>query len=572
MRLGDFLTEGHQTIFTGSRGTVSASVNPNPAELRQLFNGVPALAAVIDRSTNTLYVWDAERASPADAAASLRIRSPIPAVLFPNRVEVETQSVAKAAARQPILSRFYGPDLRVTVNRDSVNSSRLAPVEPPEPDDEAEPADSTVPAKPKPQGTTLPAKDEPQLFDLTKYTCQELKNIMKEMGRYKPEMAKKIAASYEDFNQRVHRARKFILDNDMIRVVAHIAAQPPEYFLKHLTSCRLPFDTVWFQWDQGQMLQALREAGIGPGPRDNTSGHDAVLCESLSGSRIRMELVSNYLIPAAKDSGVVMVPFGFITDLDQPVVGGLLDDDRIATDNVREFQTAVRSNVALGVDYETAMEEQGTGSALDRLTQHIAYSASGPLGQQMLQWQRGVNQTNDPLERMTWTYKIQKSNFAGLKRVAGVWRTVMAILILLNTAGSEVDTDTLISPRGSKSVRGRVIPYMEYRRVGLKLPRDKIIRRISQQTQEYRPKRRHEVAATWCYRTGTGDPACAHPRFEPVPDTKFQECPECGRLRWRRQQHLRGDASLGFVRKDYHLSPNERAGIPGLDPDTDPRF
>jgi hypothetical protein len=54
-----------------------------------------------------------------------------------------------------------------------------------------------------------------------------------------------------------------------------------------------------------------------------------------------------------------------------------------------------------------------------------------------------------------------------------------------------------------------------------------------------------------------------------VPETRFQECRECGRLRW----HLRGDASLSIVRKDYHLSPNERAGLPGTEPDdTNPRF
>jgi hypothetical protein len=54
-----------------------------------------------------------------------------------------------------------------------------------------------------------------------------------------------------------------------------------------------------------------------------------------------------------------------------------------------------------------------------------------------------------------------------------------------------------------------------------------------------------------------------------VPETRFQGCLECGRLRW----HRRGHVSLGIVRKDYHLSLNERAGLPGTESDdTDPRF
>ena len=594
MRLGEFLTEGRQMIFTGPRGAVSASVNPDPAEIRQMLTGVPALAAVIDRSTNTLYAWDAQRARPADAVAALRIKSPILAILRSDRVEVETPSVTKAVARQPVLSRLYGPHILVTVNPSSVNPSRLAPAEPPtpDPDGETDPDESAwtsvwgdegtkdtetspeVPAPPESARSNLPAKAEPQLFDLTKHMCQDYKKHVAPLERIAPQMAKRMVTSYTAFNQRVHRARKYILDNDMIRVVAHIAAQPPEYFLKHLNSCRLPFDTVWFQWDQGLMLRALHEAGVGSGPNDDLTGSMAVLCETLSGSRIRMEMVSNYFSDETRAEGDVvgMVPFGFITDLDQPVAGGLLDDDRFATDLVRDFEGRMRENVAIGVDYQTAMDEQETGSALDQLSRHIAYSASGPMGQQYRDMQRLVDQKNDPVHRMLFDFQIREMKVKGLSLVSGVWRTVMAILIMLNTSGSEVDTDTLVSPRGSKSVRGKAIPYMEYRRVGLKLPRDKIIRRINKQTQEYRPKRRHEVAATWCYRTGSGDPNCSHPSFQPVPETRFQECPDCGRLRWRRQQHLRGDASLGFVKKDYHLKPNERAGLPGLDPDPDPQF
>jgi hypothetical protein len=57
-------------------------------------------------------------------------------------------------------------------------------------------------------------------------------------------------------------AKKCILDDEMTRLVAYMSLQPSEYFLKNLSSCRLPYDLVWFQWDQHVMLKAYQEEGV----------------------------------------------------------------------------------------------------------------------------------------------------------------------------------------------------------------------------------------------------------------------------------------------------------------------
>src|SRR3712207_7525705 len=66
-------------------------------------------------------------------------------------------------------------------------------------------------------------------------------------------------------------AKKYILDDEMTRLVAYMSLQPPEYFLKNLSSCRLPYDFVWFQWDQHVMLKAYQEEGVPIRSEEHTS-------------------------------------------------------------------------------------------------------------------------------------------------------------------------------------------------------------------------------------------------------------------------------------------------------------
>ncbi len=115
MRLHNIITEGRQVISSDPSGPVSASINLFPAELKRMLDGGAALPDIIDRSNNTLHVWNADLARPADGVAALRVRSPLLVMLSPEGVEVETASQTIAAARTPLSAGSAGRDAETPV-------------------------------------------------------------------------------------------------------------------------------------------------------------------------------------------------------------------------------------------------------------------------------------------------------------------------------------------------------------------------------------------------------------------------------------------------------------------------
>jgi hypothetical protein len=83
-------------------------------------------------------------------------------------------------------------------------------------------------------------------------------------------------------------AKKCILDDEMTRLVAYMSLQPPEYFLKNLSSCRLPYDLVWFQWDQHVMLKAYQEEGVPIG--SDMAGKKSVAVLRVRGEKQNMDI------------------------------------------------------------------------------------------------------------------------------------------------------------------------------------------------------------------------------------------------------------------------------------------
>lgn len=50
---------------------------------------------------------------------------------------------------------------------------------------------------------------------------------------------------------------------------------------------------------------------------------------------------------------------------------------------------------------------------------------------------------------------------------------------------------------------------------------------------------------------GMSDPFCSH-TYEDV-DPRLKVCKSCGHKVWFKKEHVRGDASLGFVRHSYEV-------------------
>jgi hypothetical protein len=135
-------------------------------------------------------------------------------------------------------------------------------------------------------------------------------------------------------------------------------------------------------------------------------------------------------------------------------------------------------------------------------------------------------------------------------------RWVVTILACLN----EVPIDSHhIQPEGTirTGLTGRR-PLMDYHRIVLRVPKEKPVQYVERQLRTATRRRAHEVRSHW--RTYLHEQRC--PRDEHQWTYDYDEgyrlcgiCMAYGRLI---HEHVRGDPSLGWVRKDYVVKPTKQ--------------
>lgn len=142
----------------------------------------------------------------------------------------------------------------------------------------------------------------------------------------------------------------------------------------------------------------------------------------------------------------------------------------------------------------------------------------------------------DPLVR-----KIQAEYIVG--DALGTARVVLSALAILSLRNHEiVEVDTPRRKLGVIRHKNLTTPYFSESVVKLRVPETKFVRALKKIVQASR-KRRHHVIGHWANKGG--DRTCDH--VWRIVDVNHKECPLCGRKRWWRHEHDRGDASLGWV-------------------------
>ena len=140
----------------------------------------------------------------------------------------------------------------------------------------------------------------------------------------------------------------------------------------------------------------------------------------------------------------------------------------------------------------------------------------------------------------------------------GGFRWLIVVLGMLMTRGVEYMDYT---DRGRGFVRNQPTSFLSYRQIQLALPKDKLIKaakRVGRNFFDAMPKRRHHVMGHWCYSNKYPlDKRCLH-EMEKVIGRPQQVCKHCGGKKWWRDSHARGDASLGWVHKEYVFEKNKK--------------
>lgn len=136
-----------------------------------------------------------------------------------------------------------------------------------------------------------------------------------------------------------------------------------------------------------------------------------------------------------------------------------------------------------------------------------------------------------------------------LKEMTGDLRHVWAILLWLNSVPHSVSYTA--KPAGARLFKGKRMALSAYNTVHIHLKGKTDIRHAYVKSTAKRDSpRRHDVRGTWCHARGQAQ-GCSHIWPETPDEDNHYICGKCGRVRWWRHPHQRGDASKGFIDKEY---------------------
>jgi len=144
-------------------------------------------------------------------------------------------------------------------------------------------------------------------------------------------------------------------------------------------------------------------------------------------------------------------------------------------------------------------------------------------------------------------FRIPGDNYEELLRTsAGDPRNAWAFLLWLNRPKHTV----LNREPARRTLRhGRQVTYGAHHTVEIDLGRSRILRRAFLLSGPRLSPRRHKVRGAFHHSGGDTDHGHAWPL---IPDVDGHwKCSGCGRVRWWVKDHVRGDATRGWVDKDY---------------------
>lgn len=136
-----------------------------------------------------------------------------------------------------------------------------------------------------------------------------------------------------------------------------------------------------------------------------------------------------------------------------------------------------------------------------------------------------------------------------MQSTAGDMRNLWGGLLWINRHRRTVISDI---PATSQIKKGKRIAYAAHHIVDIDLGRCRTVRRAFETGAERLSPRRHEVGGYFNHRNLI--PGCSH-QWPLMPDEKGRwECAACGGIRWWVTDYMRGDATRGFVTKEYEVT------------------
>lgn len=345
----------------------------------------------------------------------------------------------------------------------------------------------------------------------------------------------------------VKRAECFLMEDSMTTLAAETSVLSPDVLSKLFTYRRCPFDVMWIEWNEGPRIDVLSKTGIASYTDRGTPRKVGMLIENdtmYEDDVYRVSIV--FGIPQGHTLGgeypFLVSPIGFAYSAE------VVDWSAGRPYNENDNKLHVICQQAITKKFNAPRMPDGTPLSP---TKGVQSWLMGPgylqlwlseephiNNQHVMDMFNGIGRTNivstsfsgecflDYIHRDDGQDEMAiEGTIKVLGEIAGDLRWVLTVMGLLNSY-QVMATEPMKMGPGKHIVKGKSVPYMEYRRVSLKVPGKVPVNTVRKDFHHTgTPRRAHMVRG--------------HRRLY-----------KSGKEVWV-QPHQRGDAGLGWVIKDY---------------------
>lgn len=323
------------------------------------------------------------------------------------------------------------------------------------------------------------------------------------------------------FRNEMRSARVFVLDDNAIDRFAAVVRDIPEYIAKHQAFARPPYDSMWIEFDFCRFYESV--TGREPDETADVrlayfiiNGTAFVFASGKGNSRVvAMPIVYQLHEPWPLESQIQLVEDCGTSRMQ--VLAFLWGESVMSTppETLRELRDA--HTVVLGPTlFRDALSPEKYKQAMHRLWDTVCLKSSGDL------------------------------------------RNIVALLLLLNRPN--LTTFVRDVPRRRGFVGNKLVPYLSHTVATIALDPKPAIISIGTPEDEHTPRRRHEVRGHYCHNNAYKEATargCEHDMVRDEesthPDDSWK-CRICNGKRWWKPKFERGDASKGFVIKQYNVT------------------
>lgn len=367
------------------------------------------------------------------------------------------------------------------------------------------------------------------------------------------------------------QAHRYVLDDDFTELAARISTSHPRLLSQALRFCHMPFETIWLEWNDPVRRQHTPDNyGLNPAILTGMAKRRGLLLRTMSTSDalqiIHIQPVFGQQIHSdpALQSRVAECHMGlagfelFLGD-DAEQYGEGIFADMLAGAQLTSFGDAGFKEwarevapVPIGHGYMVNHDDQDTKSHIQaaQLAYHTALGSHLLAENQLEVW---VNP--DP--------EFRKNLQEDLFLPGGDVRFAVAVLTLLTDAPDAKLRFVTAGSTGTTFSKSKFLPKYEYKVVAIERPVTERLAELQQTLRDHDPwsgVRQHPVEGHWCYSHRNGRSNCLHARWERRygPDGKrlgldLWRCDDCGKTRWWRSPHLRGNPEIGVIEKGYEV-------------------